>query len=173
MEALEPISPIPSRKKSNKWVICLTCGAGGVYTTAGPNHVPAWLCFYYPDCDSYVGVHKGTESALGTIAGPEIRVRRSAAHVWIDRLWRGRESPSRKEVYQLISHVVGMKHFHVAQCDGALLERLELRRREIEQAFHTDLVGSNSQAVSPERNSLTSRFCDLNPSPNHRSNSPI
>lgn len=173
MATLEPISSLPSRTKRNNWVVCLTCGAGGVFNIAGPNKVPAWVCYYYPECNSYVGVHKGTESALGTIAGPDVRARRAAAHFWIDRLWQGRESPSRKEVYQLISHVVGVKHFHVAQCDIQLLETLESGRSKIEQAFHTDLFGSTSPAMSPARDSPASRFCGSNPSLNHRSKSPI
>lgn len=116
---------------SRKRVSCSTCGSDGVYTAVGPNRVPAYVC-KTGGCDSYVGVHKGTENALGTLAGPELRTKRLAAHRWIDRLWRGKAKPTRREVYRIIGRVLGIRHFHVAQCDMSQMEMLEARRGEIE-----------------------------------------
>lgn len=134
MVELDPLArKIPGR--SRKKVLCLTCGAGGIFTAVGPNRVPAWLCQNYPTCGSYVGVHPGTENALGSMAGGELRAERVKVHGWIDRLWRGKKTPTRKEVYQLIAQASGVRHFHVAQCDQPMLVKLSARRAEIERAF--------------------------------------
>ena len=134
MVELDPLTPkIPGR--SRKKVVCITCGAGGVFAAAGPNQVPAWLCQNYPTCDSYVGVHPGTENALGTLANAELRAERVKAHGWIDRIWRGKRTPTRKEVYQLIAQAIGVRHFHVAQCDLPMLVRLRTCRADIERTF--------------------------------------
>jgi len=126
-----PRKPGESRLK----VVCLTCGKPGLYAAKGPNNVPAWLCSAYPGCDSYVGCEKGTERALGSPAGPEVRAARVAAHRWIDRLWRNKTSPTRKEVYQVVSQVLGVRNFHIARADLNGLQRLETRRLAIERTF--------------------------------------
>ena len=134
MVALDPLRTKPPGR-SKKTVVCLTCNSQGVFTVAGPNRVPAWLCMHYPICDSYVGVHPGTEIALGTMANAELRAERVKAHLWVDRLWRGKKSPTRKEVYQLVAQVIGVRHFHVAQCDMPLLGKLRACRADVERAF--------------------------------------
>lgn len=115
------------RQKRPRPVTCVTCGGVGILAEKGPNNVPAWLCEAYPGCNSYVGVHPGTTLALGTMAGPELRAERLKTHRWMDRLWRGKISPTRKEVYQLVGKVLGIRRFHVAQADLPLLEKLALR----------------------------------------------
>lgn len=115
-------------------MLCLTCGGTGVYTPNGQTGHPAWTCSGWPLCDSYVGVHPGSENALGTMAGPDLRRARAAAHSWLDRLWRGRGRAARTETYQLVSRVLGVRDFHVAKSDGALLDFLTGRRVEIERA---------------------------------------
>lgn len=125
------------RQKRPRPVTCVTCGGVGILAEKGPNNVPAWLCEAYPGCNSYVGVHPGTTLALGTMAGPELRAERLKTHRWMDRLWRGKISPTRKEVYQLVGKVLGIRRFHVAQADLPLLEKLALRRATIERAFES------------------------------------
>jgi hypothetical protein len=139
---VEP-SPVPGQAvgqvrqpgQSRKKVYCLSCGKQGVYAPVGPNRVPAWVCVDHPGCDSYVGCHPGTQNALGSLAGPDLRVARMRAHVWIDRLWRGRVFPTRKEVYLRLAYELKIKRFHVAQSDQALLDRLEKLRPRLEALF--------------------------------------
>jgi len=38
-------------------------------------------------CDAYVGCHKGTRKALGTLADIELRALRIAVHVRFDHMW--------------------------------------------------------------------------------------
>lgn len=123
------------RQRRPKPVTCLSCSGSGVLADKGPNGVPAWICEAYPGCDSYVGVHPGTTFALGTMAGPDLRAERVKTHRWLDRLWRGKKTPTRKEVYQLVGKVLGVRRFHIAQADLSLLAKLALRRAAVEQAL--------------------------------------
>lgn len=134
LPTLKPAVVKPPRKpgQSRKKVWCLTCGKSGVYTPIGPNHRPAWICTDAL-CDSYVGCHPGTENALGHLAGPALRAARMNLHVWVDLLWRGKESPTRKEVYQVLSQVAGVKSFHVAESDLQMLMNIDFRRLEVER----------------------------------------
>jgi hypothetical protein len=58
-------------------------------------------------CDAYVGVHKGTENALGALADKETRRARMQAHAAFDPLWK-REGMSRRGAYGLMQAVMGM-----------------------------------------------------------------
>ncbi len=67
-----PESP-PTQGASRKAVFCTTCGGESNFKADGPTGHAAWVCNTYPICDSYVGVHKGSRNALGTLAGPLLR----------------------------------------------------------------------------------------------------
>ena len=54
----------------------------------GKSYGLVWICSRYPQCDVYVGCHKGTETPLGTMAGKELRELRKEAHAVFDRLWK-------------------------------------------------------------------------------------
>lgn len=123
------------RPKQPKPVTCLSCGGAGVFADKGPNGLPAWMCEAYPGCDSYVGVHPGTNFALGSMAGPDLRAERVRTHRWLDRLWRGKKTPTRKEVYQLVGKVLGVRRFHIAQADLSLLAKLASSRAAVEEAL--------------------------------------
>ena len=47
----------------------------------------AWICWNYPQCDAYVGCHKGTDKPLGRLANKELREAKKAAHAAFDPLW--------------------------------------------------------------------------------------
>jgi len=49
-------------------------------------------------CDAYVGCHKGTRKALGTLANAELRALRMKVHTAFDPLWTSRVI-TRKEAY--------------------------------------------------------------------------
>lgn len=158
LEGAEPttfVAPVPKRKpgQSRMKVVCLTCGKPGVFAPVGPNRVPAWICTdYSSSCDSYVGCEKGTENALGSLAGPALRAARIKAHGWIDRLWRGAHAVgSRKEVYQALSQSMAMKNFHVGRADIQVLERLEARRESIQRAFDRVPIAASSPGEISEQ----------------------
>ena len=79
------------KKKSIK---CPYCGGTAVLRDAsyvyggesGRKHL--YVCQHYPECNSYVGVHEGTLTPLGTLANSELRNKRILAHQTFDRIWK-------------------------------------------------------------------------------------
>lgn len=47
-----------------------------------------WVCSNYPDCDAYVGCHKGTTDPKGRLANASLREAKQRAHSALDPLWR-------------------------------------------------------------------------------------
>ena len=69
--------------------ICPYCGKESVYVDSsviyGRSYGMIYLC---KDCDAYVGVHKGTDKALGRLANRELRTAKKAAHYYFDKIAR-------------------------------------------------------------------------------------
>ncbi len=53
----------------------------------GESHGMIYLC---RPCNAYVGVHKGTDKALGRLANAELRHWKKKAHRYFDILWRAK-----------------------------------------------------------------------------------
>lgn len=47
-----------------------------------------WVCSRYPECDSYVGCHKGTDLPLGRPANLKLRNLKKEAHRQFDPIWK-------------------------------------------------------------------------------------
>lgn len=47
-----------------------------------------YVCSGYPDCDSYVGAHKGSLKPKGTVANGDLRHKRILAHRALDAIWK-------------------------------------------------------------------------------------
>jgi hypothetical protein len=58
-------------------------------------------------CDAYVGVHKGTEDALGRVANKELRAWKKLAHKHFDEIWK-KTNLSRSEAYKWLSEKLDM-----------------------------------------------------------------
>jgi hypothetical protein len=65
-------------------------------------------------CDAYVGVHKGTNIALGRLANKELREWKKTAHAHFDLLWKENIIP-RKLAYSLLSEHLSIpfKYTHI------------------------------------------------------------
>lgn len=74
----------------------------------GRSYGPAWACSRYPECDAYVGCHKGTEKPLGRLANRELREAKKAAHAAFDPLWKGRDKGARSRGYRWIAQQLGI-----------------------------------------------------------------
>ena len=92
-------------------VICPYCGKQAelkdsaiVYN--GKSYGPVYVCPGYPACDSYVGVHKGTDKPLGRMADRELRKWKKDAHFWFDNSWRDKRP--RDAAYQELAQVIGV-----------------------------------------------------------------
>ena len=66
-----------------------------------------YVCSGYPECDSYVRVHKGTQVPMGTLANKELRRMRILAHQSFDRIWKN-NILSRNAAYKWLCTVTGL-----------------------------------------------------------------
>ena len=79
-------------KKQN--VKCPYCGGIAVLRNAGyvygdkSKRQKLYVCQHYPECNSYVGVHDGTDIPMGTLANGDLRNKRIQAHHAFDRIWK-------------------------------------------------------------------------------------
>ena len=92
-----------------------------------------YLCDKYPFCDSWVGVHKGTVTPLGTMADSPLRDLRKQAHTLFDRLWKNPKVKSkmdkdkymelvkqgRTKAYSFLAKRLGI---HQDQCHIAMMD---------------------------------------------------
>lgn len=76
----------------------------------GRNHGKSYMCYYCLSCDAYVGCHRNTKKALGTMANRELREWRKKAHSIIDPFWKSGKY-TRKKVYYLLGNI------HVGESD--------------------------------------------------------
>jgi ssDNA-binding Zn-finger/Zn-ribbon topoisomerase 1 len=77
-----------------------------------------WVCSRYPECDAYVGCHKGTDKPLGRLANATLRRRKMEAHAAFDPLWQAGEM-KRSEAYAWLAKQLGIpaKRCHIGEFD--------------------------------------------------------
>lgn len=78
----------------------------------GKNFGKSYMCYYCKPCDAYVGCHKNTRNALGSMANKELRHLRRECHLLIDPWWYKKHKIERKELYYILSEWWGSE-FHV------------------------------------------------------------
>ena len=75
-----------------KNIRCPYCGSQAVFMDSeliyGKNLGKMYVCSNYPKCDSYVGVHKGTNIPKGSMANGLLREYRKEVHGIVDPFWR-------------------------------------------------------------------------------------
>ena len=95
MKKKQKVVRIHPRKKPNLAMpVCPYCGRDAVLRPAeyvyGDDTITAgsmlYVCSGYPDCNSYVGVHRGTKKPMGSLADKELRNKRIRAHHAMNRL---------------------------------------------------------------------------------------
>lgn len=88
----------------------------------GTSYGLIWDC---RPCDAYVGVHKGTETPLGTLADRETRQARRRAHAVFDPLWTFGKM-SRRDAYRLMQDMMQMtaEEAHISRMDASQCMRL-------------------------------------------------
>ena len=94
------VHPFQSRHKNKNYYICVAC-------------------------DAYVGCHKGTRKALGTLANAELRILRMKVHTAFDPLWRSKVI-TRKEAYIALSKKLNipLTKCHIAAFDIETCNRI-------------------------------------------------
>lgn len=89
-----------------------------------------WLRLYRcAPCDAHVGVHRGTEIPLGTLANAATRKARNKAHAAFDPLWqlgRAGDRERRLELYAWLAKELGIQveKTHIALFDVETCRRV-------------------------------------------------
>lgn len=94
---------------------CPYCHSPTQYTDSsiiyGKSYGMIYLC---KDCDAWVGVHKGSDKALGRLANAELRELKKAAHALFDPLWQRKmkqgfkKNHARAKAYKWLSKELGI-----------------------------------------------------------------
>lgn len=71
------------------------------------NGVSYGMIYHCSPCKAWVGVHKGTDQALGRLANAELRTLKKQAHAYFDRLWQNGKM-DRKQAYKWLSGELGL-----------------------------------------------------------------
>lgn len=101
------------KKKGNhqKQMRCPYCGAIARYRSAdgiykdNSGNTMLYVCSNYPECDSYVRVHKGTKIPVGSMANPQLRKLRREAHEHFDLLYQS-GLMTKQEAYLWLADIV-------------------------------------------------------------------
>ena len=84
----------------------------------GRSFGPIYLCSNWPQCDAYVGCHKGTTKPLGRLANKELRQWKIKAHNALDELWKQKRY-TRHKAYLIASDILGkpFEETHIGMFD--------------------------------------------------------
>lgn len=124
-----------------KNVICDYCGKPAHFVdSAIVYHGTSYGMIYYcPDCQAWVGCHKGSETPLGRLANAELRNWKRSAHAAFDPLWRKRIVGNRQAAYAWLSKKMDLPKekthigmFDVDQCRQVIRICKERRNHEKE-----------------------------------------
>ena len=126
--------------------VCEYCGGKVIFTDSaalyGKSYGMVYLC---TNCNASVGVHRGTNKPLGTLANTVLKLKRKEAHRTFDAIWteavcRKTKEISRTEAYAWLAGQMGLPvhrthiaYFNVEQCDR-VIRLCEERKREMETA---------------------------------------
>lgn len=120
--------------------ICPYCGSSVSLVSSsivynGRDFGLIYLCDNYPNCDAYVGVHKGTNQPLGRLANAELREWKKKAHAAFNPLYESGEM-SRKQAYKLMQSLMNMdeKEAHIGKFDVEQCKMLIEKLTEYRQA---------------------------------------
>lgn len=99
---------------------CPYCGEEAVLRNSswvyknGNDEDKVYVCKNYPECDSYVGCHKGSIRPKGSLANSELRSYRIKAHKELSSMQK-RSGLSRRKTYNWLSSLlnVDMSNCHI------------------------------------------------------------
>lgn len=90
---------------------CPYCGSPVVYRSADGIYrennkgTMLYVCSRYPECDSYVRAHAGTNIPVGSLANHELRSLRRTAHHYFDQLHESGYM-SKQDAYQWLADLI-------------------------------------------------------------------
>lgn len=132
-EGYKPIDLLKDNLKPDSYtllcsgVVCPYCGGKSKLIDSkeiyGKSYGNMYCC---KKCDAYVGVHQGTEIALGRLANKELRLKKKEAHSLFDPLWRKKmdidnvsKHEARTSAYKWLSETLNIdpKFCHIGMMD--------------------------------------------------------
>lgn len=104
-------------------VICDYCGGIARFIDSAAVYGISYGMIYYCDtCHAWVGVHRGTDKPLGTLANEELRQYRRRAHDAFDQIWK-RHGVTRPNAYKWLASAMNLSKedthigmFNINQC---------------------------------------------------------
>lgn len=110
--------------------VCPYCESKTKYVDSSVVYGKSYGMIYYcEDCKAWVGVHNGTDKALGRLANAELRGWKIKAHALFDKLWRKKmqqgfsKKEARGKAYSWLTEELGIEpeethigFFDVDQC---------------------------------------------------------
>ncbi len=89
------------------------------------NYGNLWVCAHYPECDAYVGCHKGGDVPLGRLANAELREAKKRAHAAFDPWWQ-KGGLNRSTAYEWLAQrlYISEADCHIGKFDVAQCERV-------------------------------------------------
>jgi hypothetical protein len=133
------LTPVQQQIMEGK--ICPYCGDKTQFVDSSVVYSKSYGMIYYCARDkAWVGVHKGTNVALGRLADAALRQRKKQAHEIFDQIWQ-KGVMSRQKAYKWLSHklLLEPEHTHI----GMFSEKT--CRKVIYHA--TMLLGNNDKLI--------------------------
>lgn len=113
--------------------LCPYCSGGTVYLDSKEVYKRSYGMIYLcRPCKAWVGVHKGTDNAIGRIANAELREEKKLAHYYFDKLWNAKiaagtkKGKARGKAYIWLSKQVGTppEETHIGYFDMELCQKV-------------------------------------------------
>lgn len=114
-------------------VKCPYCGAEAVLkdanfiyqTNQSKEWGKVWVCSNYPECDAYVGCHKGTTLPLGRLANEKLRTLKAEAHKQFDPIWKS-GLMNRREAYKWLASMLNipLEECHMGMFDIKMCQQV-------------------------------------------------
>jgi len=115
--------------KEAKMIICERCNikaelVPGKYIFSGNTKYKKQNYYICKKCGDYVRCHKGTTTALGTLASKELRKKRVQVHREFDYMWKN-SALTRKQAYINLAKKLGisLSKCHIAAFDDGLCKK--------------------------------------------------
>lgn len=121
-----------------KPIYCPYCGRAAVLKKATAVYQERaieeylYVCSNYPECDSYVGVHKGTLLPKGSLANGDLRHRRILAHRYFDSIWKN-GILSKRNAYRWMQDIfcLNSQQAHIGQFSDYMCEQVIAESRKV------------------------------------------
>lgn len=93
----------------------------------GKEHIRLYVCDRFPACDSYVGVHDGTDQPKGIPADGPTRKARIRCHAAFDVIWRTKYK-TRSQAYAILEELTEFRHIGDMNQQQAIETRCKIEK---------------------------------------------